>query len=244
MAGEAVVVRGFTQVLRHDDHDHDHDHDRDHSSPPGVVNDTSRALVVGEVGQFFLAREARGTGAAAALMAAAERALVHRFGASVAFLHCVRGNARARAFYERCGFRLPLRIRRRDDGVDDNGDQDSDDDASGGRRRPIPCYDERGESVVLDLADGRSARIDGLLRFTKPLDSDVSSSSSSSSCDLSSPDYRRQGVIMTATQLLQQQQQQEQKEELSRSPCSSNATMTTPSASNFVDLTLDDSSSD
>ena len=127
---------------------------------------------MGEVGQFFLAREARGTGAAAALMAAAERALVHRFGASVAFLHCVRGNARARAFYERCGFRLPLRIRRRDDGVDDNGDQDNDDDASGGGRRPISCYDERGESVVLDLADGRSARIDGLLRFTKPLDSD------------------------------------------------------------------------
>lgn len=62
-------------------------------------------MVVGdEVEQVFVAPAARGTGLADVLLAEAERQ-VAAGGHEVAWLAVVAGNARARRFYERCGWR-------------------------------------------------------------------------------------------------------------------------------------------
>ena len=55
-----------------------------------------------EVEQLYVAADARGGGAAAALMQHAERLIAARF--DVAWLAVVAGNARARRFYERSGW--------------------------------------------------------------------------------------------------------------------------------------------
>ena len=61
-------------------------------------------MVVGdEVEQVFVDREHRGTGLAALLLEEAERQ-VARQGYDEAWLAVVSGNARARRFYERCGW--------------------------------------------------------------------------------------------------------------------------------------------
>jgi ribosomal protein S18 acetylase RimI-like enzyme len=56
-----------------------------------------------EVEQIFVARDARGGGAAQALLRHAEEALAARY--DVAWLAVVAGNTRARRFYERSGWR-------------------------------------------------------------------------------------------------------------------------------------------
>jgi len=62
-------------------------------------------MVVGdEVEQVYVASTHRGTGVAAALLTEAER-LVREGGHARAWLAVVPGNARARRFYERCGWR-------------------------------------------------------------------------------------------------------------------------------------------
>jgi GNAT superfamily N-acetyltransferase len=57
-----------------------------------------------ELYQFYVAREARGSGAAAALIADAEALLAARRIAT-AWLACAVGNDRAARFYEKCGWR-------------------------------------------------------------------------------------------------------------------------------------------
>lgn len=57
-----------------------------------------------ELHQLYVAAEARGTGAAAALLADAEARLSAHH--ESAHLHCALGNARARRFYERMGWRF------------------------------------------------------------------------------------------------------------------------------------------
>jgi ribosomal protein S18 acetylase RimI-like enzyme len=56
-----------------------------------------------EVEQLYVAAEARGTGVARALLEHAERAIALRY--AVAWLAVAEGNARARRFYERSGWR-------------------------------------------------------------------------------------------------------------------------------------------
>jgi GNAT superfamily N-acetyltransferase len=56
-----------------------------------------------ELYQFYLAAEARGTGAAAALMADAEARLLE-LGITTPWLACAMGNARAARFYEKAGW--------------------------------------------------------------------------------------------------------------------------------------------
>ena len=87
-----------------------------HERTPKRVADTTVALdasgellgfvmVVGdEVEQVFVGRAARGTGLAAELLGAAE-SRVAAAGHDEAWLAVVTGNARARRFYERCGWR-------------------------------------------------------------------------------------------------------------------------------------------
>ena len=58
-----------------------------------------------ELNQFYLAAEARGTGAAGVLMADAEMRLTEA-GATTAWLACAIGNARAARFYEKSGWTL------------------------------------------------------------------------------------------------------------------------------------------
>lgn len=58
-----------------------------------------------ELYQFYLAAEARGTGAAAVLMADAEARLA-RAGVETAWLACAIGNARAARFYEKSGWAM------------------------------------------------------------------------------------------------------------------------------------------
>ena len=58
-----------------------------------------------ELYQFYLAAEARGTGAAAVLMADAEARLAQA-GVAVAWLACAIGNARAARFYEKAGWTM------------------------------------------------------------------------------------------------------------------------------------------
>lgn len=58
-----------------------------------------------ELYQFYLAGEARGTGAAAALMADAEARLLEA-GITTPWLACAIGNARAARFYEKVGWTL------------------------------------------------------------------------------------------------------------------------------------------
>ena len=61
-------------------------------------------MVIGdEVEQVFVDREHRGTGLAGLLLAEAERQVASA-GHDVAWLAVVAGNARARRFYERCGW--------------------------------------------------------------------------------------------------------------------------------------------
>jgi GNAT superfamily N-acetyltransferase len=57
-----------------------------------------------ELDQFYVGREARGTGVAAALMKDAERRLRDR-GITSPHLNCAIGNDRAARFYEKCGWR-------------------------------------------------------------------------------------------------------------------------------------------
>lgn len=57
-----------------------------------------------ELYQLFVAAHARGTGAAAALVADAE-ALLAQGGVETAWLACAIGNDRAARFYEKCGWR-------------------------------------------------------------------------------------------------------------------------------------------
>jgi len=57
-----------------------------------------------ELYQFYVGREARGTGVAAVLMADAERRLRDR-GITTPHLNCAIGNDRAARFYEKCGWR-------------------------------------------------------------------------------------------------------------------------------------------
>jgi GNAT superfamily N-acetyltransferase len=57
-----------------------------------------------ELYQLFVDLEARGSGAAAALIADAERRLAED-GVEVAWLACAIGNERAGRFYEKCGWR-------------------------------------------------------------------------------------------------------------------------------------------
>lgn len=87
-----------------------------HERTPTRVADTTVAvsedggllgfvMVVGdEVEQVFVARAARGTDLAPTLLAEAERQ-VAAAGHGTAWLAVVAGNARARRFYERCGWR-------------------------------------------------------------------------------------------------------------------------------------------
>lgn len=87
-----------------------------HERTPALVADTAVAvtgdgellgfvMVVGdEVEQVFVGAAARGTGLADELLAEAERQ-VAAGGHEVAWLAVVAGNARARRFYERCGWR-------------------------------------------------------------------------------------------------------------------------------------------
>lgn len=56
-----------------------------------------------ELSQLYVAREARGTGIAAALIADAEARLAS-FGVERAWLACAVGNDRAARFYEKCGW--------------------------------------------------------------------------------------------------------------------------------------------
>lgn len=58
-----------------------------------------------ELYQFYVAAEARGTGAAAALMADAEASL-RALGIETPWLACAIGNARAARFYEKSGWTL------------------------------------------------------------------------------------------------------------------------------------------
>jgi GNAT superfamily N-acetyltransferase len=58
-----------------------------------------------ELNQFYLAAEARGSGAAGALMADAEAHMFAR-GVETAWLACAIGNLRAARFYEKSGWRL------------------------------------------------------------------------------------------------------------------------------------------
>ena len=58
-----------------------------------------------ELYQLYVAAEARGTGAAAALMADAEAQLAAR-GVETAWLACAIGNARAARFYEKAGWTM------------------------------------------------------------------------------------------------------------------------------------------
>ncbi|MEO6528782.1 MAG: GNAT family N-acetyltransferase [Gemmatimonadaceae bacterium] len=58
-----------------------------------------------ELHQLYVSAEARGTGAAAVLVADAE-ARMFDAGVRVAWLACAIGNARAARFYEKCGWRL------------------------------------------------------------------------------------------------------------------------------------------
>lgn len=62
-------------------------------------------LKADELNQFYLAGEARGTGAAAALMADAETRLL-ALGVATPWLACAIGNARAARFYEKTGWTL------------------------------------------------------------------------------------------------------------------------------------------
>jgi len=63
------------------------------------------AMVRGdEVYQFYVDAPARGSGAAAVLMADVEASLASR-GVRVAWLACAIGNERAARFYEKCGWR-------------------------------------------------------------------------------------------------------------------------------------------
>ena len=55
-----------------------------------------------ELYQFYVAREARGSGVATALIADAEARLAAR-GVATAWLACAIGNDRAARFYEKCG---------------------------------------------------------------------------------------------------------------------------------------------
>jgi GNAT superfamily N-acetyltransferase len=57
-----------------------------------------------ELYQFFVARDARGTGVAQTLIADAEEQLSQR-GVTLAWLACAIGNNRAARFYEKCGWR-------------------------------------------------------------------------------------------------------------------------------------------
>jgi ribosomal protein S18 acetylase RimI-like enzyme len=57
-----------------------------------------------EMYQFYVAREARGSGLATALIADAEALLAAR-GVTTAWLACAVGNDRAARFYEKCGWR-------------------------------------------------------------------------------------------------------------------------------------------
>ena len=57
-----------------------------------------------ELYQFYVARAARGSGVAAALMADAEAELARR-GITTAWLACAVGNDRAARFYDKCGWR-------------------------------------------------------------------------------------------------------------------------------------------
>ena len=56
-----------------------------------------------ELYQLYVSAEARGTGAAAALMADAESRLAGG-GVELAWLACAGGNERAARFYEKCGW--------------------------------------------------------------------------------------------------------------------------------------------
>lgn len=58
-----------------------------------------------ELNQFYLAAEARGTGAAGRLMADAEARLLDR-GVTTPWLACAIGNARAARFYEKAGWTM------------------------------------------------------------------------------------------------------------------------------------------
>jgi GNAT superfamily N-acetyltransferase len=62
-----------------------------------------------ELYQLFVAREARGSGVAAALMASAEARLAEQ-GVETAWLACAIGNNRAARFYEKSGWRLTRKI--------------------------------------------------------------------------------------------------------------------------------------
>jgi GNAT superfamily N-acetyltransferase len=57
-----------------------------------------------ELDQLFVSAEARGSGAAAALVADAEARLAEA-GVEIAWLACAIGNERAARFYEKCGWR-------------------------------------------------------------------------------------------------------------------------------------------
>lgn len=67
------------------------------------------AIKADELYQLFLSPEARGTGAAAALVADAERRLAER-GVGIAWLACAVGNDRAARFYEKCGWHLAATV--------------------------------------------------------------------------------------------------------------------------------------
>jgi GNAT superfamily N-acetyltransferase len=56
------------------------------------------------LGQIYVAAPYRGSGLAAMLLTAAENAMASE-GTDEAELHCIRGNERARCFYERMGWR-------------------------------------------------------------------------------------------------------------------------------------------
>jgi GNAT superfamily N-acetyltransferase len=62
-----------------------------------------------ELNQLYVARPARGTGAAAVLIADGEARLAAR-GFATAWLACAIGNARAARFYEKCGWAMAREV--------------------------------------------------------------------------------------------------------------------------------------
>ncbi len=64
----------------------------------------AEAAEIDHLVQLYVSAQARGTGAAAALMADAEARLAEA-GVEIAWLACAIGNERAARFYEKCGWR-------------------------------------------------------------------------------------------------------------------------------------------
>ena len=104
-AHEAIVPRELTRIRTRDNF-----RSRLPAMLPNLRVAVPNGRIVGlcatredELHQLFVARDARGSGAAAALIADAERRL-REAGVKIAWLACAIGNGRAARFYERNGW--------------------------------------------------------------------------------------------------------------------------------------------